>query len=70
MKKLFLYEPAMCCSTGVCGPSVNEDLIRVSSIMNELKKQKVFKLSVITYQLTLILLFEIVRLRKFCRKKE
>lgn len=38
MKKLFLYEPAMCCSTGVCGPSVNEDLIRVSSIMNELKK--------------------------------
>lgn len=28
----------MCCSTGVCGPSVNEDLIRVSSIMNELKK--------------------------------
>jgi len=38
VKKLFLYEPAMCCSTGVCGPSVNEDLIRVSSIMNELKK--------------------------------
>lgn len=38
MKKLFLYEPAMCCITGVCGPSVNEDLIRVSSIMNELKK--------------------------------
>ena len=25
MKKLELFEPAMCCSTGVCGPSVDEE---------------------------------------------
>lgn len=38
MKKLSLFEPAMCCSTGVCGPSMDKDLIRVTSIMKELKK--------------------------------
>lgn len=38
MKRLFIFEPAMCCSTGVCGPSVDKDLIRVTSVMNELKK--------------------------------
>lgn len=27
MNKLELFEPAMCCNTGVCGPSVNEDLL-------------------------------------------
>ncbi|API89756.1 arsenite efflux transporter metallochaperone ArsD [Desemzia sp. C1] len=38
MKKLILYEPAMCCSTGVCGPSIDKDLIRVTSVIKELKK--------------------------------
>lgn len=37
MKKLELYEPAMCCSTGVCGPSVDENLIRITAIRQELK---------------------------------
>ncbi|MED4555561.1 arsenic metallochaperone ArsD family protein, partial [Lysinibacillus capsici] len=22
MKKIHIYEPAMCCSTGLCGPSI------------------------------------------------
>ncbi len=26
-RRLELYEPAMCCSTGVCGPSVDTELI-------------------------------------------
>ncbi|MGX2946996.1 arsenite efflux transporter metallochaperone ArsD [Enterococcus alishanensis] len=32
MKKLELFEPAMCCSTGVCGPSVDEKLLMVTSV--------------------------------------
>ncbi|EAC4394140.1 arsenic metallochaperone ArsD family protein [Listeria monocytogenes] len=32
MKKLELFEPAMCCSTGVCGPSVDEELLMVTSV--------------------------------------
>lgn len=38
MKKLTLYESAMCCSTGVCGPSVDENLIRVTSAMQQVRK--------------------------------
>jgi hypothetical protein len=28
----------MCCSTGVCGPSVNPELIRVAAVVENLKK--------------------------------
>lgn len=28
-KLIELYEPAMCCSTGVCGPSADQQLIKV-----------------------------------------
>jgi hypothetical protein len=28
-RQIELYEGAMCCSTGVCGPSVDEQLIRI-----------------------------------------
>lgn len=37
MKKIEIYDPAMCCSTGVCGPSVDPELIRVSIVANNLK---------------------------------
>lgn len=37
MKKMIIFEPAMCCSTGVCGPSVNKELLRVSIVLNNLK---------------------------------
>lgn len=37
MKKMIIFEPAMCCSTGVCGPSVDEELLRVSTTINNLK---------------------------------
>ncbi len=36
MKKMIIFDPAMCCSTGVCGPSVNPELLRVSTILNNL----------------------------------
>lgn len=32
MKKIELFEPAMCCSTGVCGPSVDKELIQITAI--------------------------------------
>ena len=38
MSKMEIFDPAMCCSTGVCGPSVNPELIRVSAVIQNLKK--------------------------------
>ncbi|AKP64993.1 hypothetical protein FC99_GL001336 [Levilactobacillus koreensis JCM 16448] len=31
MKKINIYEAALCCPTGVCGPSVNPELIRLTA---------------------------------------
>ena len=39
MSKLEIFDPAMCCSTGVCGPSVDPELLRVSTIVNILNKK-------------------------------
>lgn len=41
MSKLEVFEPAMCCSTGVCGPSVDPALIRFAADMDWLKGQGV-----------------------------
>jgi hypothetical protein len=41
MKKMIIFDPAMCCSTGVCGPSVDKDLLRVASLLNNLKNKGV-----------------------------
>ncbi|HYF82932.1 MAG TPA: arsenite efflux transporter metallochaperone ArsD [Clostridia bacterium] len=37
MKRMVIFEPAMCCSTGVCGPSVDPELLRISTVINNLK---------------------------------
>lgn len=37
MSKVEIYEPAMCCSTGVCGPGVDQELLRVATFLNELE---------------------------------
>jgi AhpD family alkylhydroperoxidase len=39
MKKIKVYDPPMCCSTGVCGPSVDEKLVRFASDLDWLKRQ-------------------------------
>ncbi|AEW55290.1 ArsD [Bacillus cereus H3081.97] len=39
MKKIEIFDPAMCCSTGVCGPSVDPELIRISAAVNNLKNK-------------------------------
>lgn len=41
MKKMVIFEPAMCCPTGVCGPSVDKELLRVSTVINNLKSNGV-----------------------------
>ena len=38
MKKMFIYEPAMCCPTGLCGVSVDPELLRLSTVISSLQK--------------------------------
>lgn len=40
MNKIEIFEPAMCCATGVCGPSVDSELLRITSIAKESKHSK------------------------------
>jgi hypothetical protein len=39
MKKLKVYDPAMCCETGVCGVDADTKLINLSSDIDWLRKQ-------------------------------
>jgi hypothetical protein len=39
MKKVEIFDPALCCSTGVCGPSVDPELVRVASAIFLLGKK-------------------------------
>lgn len=38
MKKMQIFEPAMCCSTGLCGVGINPELLRISTVLNTLNK--------------------------------
>lgn len=38
MSKMKIYEPAMCCSTGLCGVGVDPELLRISTVLNNLNK--------------------------------
>ncbi len=38
MKTMQIFEPAMCCETGLCGVSVDPELLRISTVLNTLKK--------------------------------
>lgn len=41
MKKMQIFEPAMCCSTGLCGVGVDPELLRISTVLNTLKNNGV-----------------------------
>jgi Arsenical resistance operon protein ArsD len=41
MTAISVFDPAMCCSTGVCGPSVDPQLARFSADLDWLKSQGV-----------------------------
>ena len=38
MKKMEIFEPAMCCETGLCGVGVDSELLRISTLLSTLKK--------------------------------
>src|SRR5690242_4426695 len=37
--KIEIYDPAMCCTTGVCGPSVDPELVRIQEALRQIQKQ-------------------------------
>lgn len=37
--KIEFFEPPMCCSTGLCGPSVDESLVRLNENIERIKKE-------------------------------
>lgn len=41
MVKMIIFDPAMCCSTGLCGPVIDTELLRVSTVLNNLEKNGV-----------------------------
>ncbi|MEN6460399.1 MAG: arsenite efflux transporter metallochaperone ArsD [Syntrophomonas sp.] len=41
MKKIEIFDPAMCCATGVCGPAIDPELLRVAVVIDNLKEKGV-----------------------------
>ena len=41
MVKMIIFDPAMCCSTGLCGPVIDLELLRISTVINNLEKNGV-----------------------------
>ncbi len=41
MKKLEIFEPAMCCPTGLCGVGVDPELLRISTVLDTLEKKDI-----------------------------
>ena len=41
MKKIEIFDPAMCCATGVCGPAIDPELLRVATAINSLQQKGV-----------------------------
>lgn len=39
MKDISIYDPAMCCSTGLCGPNINPELLRIATALQVLERQ-------------------------------
>lgn len=38
MKTMKIFEPAMCCPTGLCGVSIDAELLRISTVLNTLQQ--------------------------------
>jgi len=38
MVKMIIFDPAMCCSTGLCGPVIDMELLRISTALSNLDK--------------------------------
>lgn len=36
MKSVQIYDPAMCCATGICGPEIDPDLVNFAAMLSQL----------------------------------
>ena len=41
MKKIEIFDPAMCCPTGLCGTNIDPNLMRIAVVVDTLKKKGV-----------------------------
>jgi hypothetical protein len=41
MKTIEIFDPAMCCPTGLCGPNINSELMRMATVTDTLKRKGV-----------------------------
>jgi len=41
MKKIEIFDPALCCPTGLCGPNIDPELIRIAAAVEVLKREGV-----------------------------
>ena len=41
MKSIQIYDPAMCCSTGVCGPDIDPVLPQIAGFLHQLRERGV-----------------------------
>jgi disulfide oxidoreductase YuzD len=41
IKTLTIYDPAMCCSSGVCGPDVDTELVQLANFLKNLNESAV-----------------------------
>ena len=39
MKKIEIFDPAMCCPTGLCGTNIDPELMRIAVVIETLKKR-------------------------------
>lgn len=49
MSKIEIFDPAMCCPTGICGPAIDPELLRVATTINTLAKKGI---DIVRYGLT------------------
>ncbi|GAY76119.1 MULTISPECIES: arsenite efflux transporter metallochaperone ArsD [Sporolactobacillus] len=40
MKSIQIFEAAMCCATGVCGPSTDSELIRITCAVRNIRRKE------------------------------
>ena len=36
MKTIQVFDPPMCCSTGICGPNIDPDLVNFAAMLSQL----------------------------------
>ena len=41
MVNIIIFDHAMCCSTGLCGPAIDLELLRISTVISNLEKNGV-----------------------------